>query len=82
MQCVDHIIEVLDLAGCQDTSEYDGARRKAEGSMLGRDVFRRPARGGHAIRNHGAEDSTDRNSPDSPGAGNRKVRLRVYVSAM
>lgn len=40
MQCVDHIIEVLDLAGCQDTSEYDGARRKAEGSMSGRDVFR------------------------------------------
>lgn len=22
MQCVDHIIEVLDLATCQDTSEY------------------------------------------------------------
>lgn len=39
MQCVDHIIEVLDLAGCQDTSEYDGARRKAEGSMSDRGRF-------------------------------------------
>lgn len=48
MQCVDHIIEVLDLAGCQDTSEYDGARRKAEGSMSARDIFRRR---GHAISN-------------------------------
>jgi len=26
MQCVDHIIEVLDLTSCQDTSEYDTAR--------------------------------------------------------
>lgn len=28
MQCVDHIIEVLDLAACQDTSKYETRTHK------------------------------------------------------
>jgi hypothetical protein len=35
MQCVDHIIEVLDLGACQDTSKYTRMSKYAGGGERG-----------------------------------------------